>query len=831
MRTHSSRYLILITTITLSLANIGFCQQQPPQVQSSQDQPQPAPQEKKCQGLGCPIPGDQTPPVATPTPTPKIENDVRGVTFRKVFTNLPGDQKAIWTSPFHIRATDTYWLVPLAATSSVLIGSDEHSMARIKSNDKAISRSKTISDAGLAGFAAWPAAMFIWGSLQGEQHPRETGLLTGEALINSIAVNQAFKFVFQRERPTPTGGQGRFFQSASNASFPSLHSQLSWTAASVIAHEYPNSLTALLAYGAATTVSVARVAGRQHFPSDVVIGGAMGWLIGWQAYKAHHDPDLDSDRYGMFQRQRGDVSGVNLGSPYVPLDSWIYPALERLAGMGYIPSQIIGLRPWTRRECLRQVDEADYFTQTLPPDSAVRRDIQQLKAEFSEDNQHYYSAKIDSVYTRYGRISGTPLRNSYHFGQTIWNDFGRPFDEGNNFIAGAQASAVAGRFFFYTQGEYQHAPGRGPLTQAQATLIANEDIVPVQTPAPVNTIDRFYPIDMYAGVQLGEYAVTFGKQSLWLGPGETGPLMVSDNADPMYSFRLSRTTPLVLPSVLGLLGPVRGEILFSKLSGHQFPARPFFNLQKLTIHPTANLELGFTRASIWAGVGHPFTFHRLTRNFTSIGDTSGSLSLDPNDPGDRKSGFDFSYRLPGLRKWLSIYSDMYSDDDPSPIANPRRAAVNPGLYLSHFPKISRLDLRVEASSTQLMTSVDRGPTFLYYNNQYRDANTNKGLLFGNQTGRDGRSYQGWTTYHFSPVTTLQFSYRQVKTANNSSIPGGGTQVDGFSRLVWQMRPNVSMDAFLQYERYLIPVVLPTAQHNVTGQIQLRYTPHLGVHAD
>ena len=301
MRTHSSRYLILITIITLSLASIGFGQQQPAQVQSSQEQPQPAPQEKKCQGLGCPIPGDQNPPVGAPTPTPKIENESRGVTFRKVFTNLPGDQKAIWTSPFHIRATDIYWLAPLAATSGVLIGSDEHSMARIKSNDKAVSRSKTISDAGLAGFVAWPAAMFVWGSLQGEQHPRETGLLAGEALINSVAVNQAFKFVFQRERPTPTGGQGRFFQSASNASFPSLHSQMSWTAASVIAHEYPNSLTALLAYGAATTVSVARVTGRQHFPSDVVIGGAMGWLIGWQAYKAHHDPDLDSDRYGMFQ--------------------------------------------------------------------------------------------------------------------------------------------------------------------------------------------------------------------------------------------------------------------------------------------------------------------------------------------------------------------------------------------------------------------------------------------------------------------------------------------------------------------------------------------------
>ena len=712
----------------------------------------------------------------------------------------------------------------------MLIGSDQHSMTRVQSNANAISRGNTISDGGLVAFAAWPAAMYAWGSLQGAQRPRETGLLAGEALINSLAVNEALKYAFGRERPTATDGQGHFFQTSSSPSFPSLHSQLSWTAASVIAHEYPNSVTAFLAYGAASTVSIARVAGRQHFPSDVVIGGALGWLIGWQAYKAHHDPDIDDDRFGLFKREKGDVSGVNLGSPYVPLDSWIYPALERLASMGYIPSQIIGLRPWTRRECQRQVDEADYFTQTFTADSPVRQEIQQLKDEFRDDNQHYYSAQIDSVYARYGRISGTPLRNSFHFGQTIWNDFGRPFDEGNNLITGVTASAVAGRFFFYTQGEYQHAPGRGPLTTVQETFISLEDTTPVQTPAPVNSIDRFYPIDMCAGVQLGEYAVTFGKQSMWLGPGEAGPLMLSDNADPMYTLRLSRTTPLVLPSVFSILGPIRGEFIFSKLSGHQFPARPFFNLQKLTIHPTANLELGFTRASIWAGVGHPFTFHTLSRNFTSLGDSSGGFG-DPNDPGDRKSGFDFSYRLPGLRKWLTLYSDSYSDDDPSPIANPRRAAVNPGLYLSHVPKVSKLDLRAEVSSTQVLTSVDKTPQFIYYNTQYHDGNTNKGLLFGNQTGRDGRSYQGWSTYHFSALTTLQFSFRQVKTATNIGFPGGGTQTDGYSRLAWQVRPDVRLDAFVQYERYFIPVVAPSSQHNVTGQLQLRYTPHLGIHAD
>ena len=308
---------------------------------------------------------NQTPgPAATPSPTPSSNKkpQAAGVTFKRVLLNLPGDQKAIWTSPFHIRAVDAAWLLPLGATTGVLIGSDQHSMARAQSNTDAINHSQTILMRACQ-LCRVPAAMYVWGSLQGSARPRETGLLAGEALINSIAVNDVFKYTFQRERPTPTGGRGRFFQTANSPSFPSQHSQLSWTAASVIAHEYPNPYTELLAYGAATTVSIARVTGRKHFPSDVVIGGAMGWLIGRQAYKAHHDPDLDNETYGSFSGQKGDNEGVTLGSPYVPLDSWIYPALERLGAMGYIPSQIVGLATMdATRMQTPEADEADYFS-------------------------------------------------------------------------------------------------------------------------------------------------------------------------------------------------------------------------------------------------------------------------------------------------------------------------------------------------------------------------------------------------------------------------------------------------------------------------------------
>jgi membrane-associated phospholipid phosphatase len=53
-----------------------------------------------------------------------------------------------------------------------------------------------------------------------------------------------------------------------------------WAMASVVAHEYPRAWVQLLAYGAATSVSVSRIMGRNHFASDVFVGTALGYFIG-----------------------------------------------------------------------------------------------------------------------------------------------------------------------------------------------------------------------------------------------------------------------------------------------------------------------------------------------------------------------------------------------------------------------------------------------------------------------------------------------------------------------------------------------------------------------
>src|SRR5262249_23317642 len=142
--------------------------------------------------------------------------------------------------------------------------------------------------------------------------------------------------------------------------FTSEHSAIAWSIASVWAHEYPGWLSQLAAYGLASTVTLTRVTAKEHFPSDVIVGSALGWYFGRQVYRAHHDPEVGGSGWGeIFESKHEGARNPNyMGSPYVPLDSWIYPQLERLIALGYIKSGILGMRPWTRMACAQMLQEA-----------------------------------------------------------------------------------------------------------------------------------------------------------------------------------------------------------------------------------------------------------------------------------------------------------------------------------------------------------------------------------------------------------------------------------------------------------------------------------------
>src|SRR5438105_9291224 len=122
--------------------------------------------------------------------------------------------------------------------------------------------------------------------------------------------------------------------------------------------------------------------------------------------------------------------------------------------------------------------------------------------------------------------------------------------------------------------------------------------------------------------------------------------------------RVARVTPFKLPWIFEHLGPIRTDFFIGKLSGHHFPARPWFHGEKFSLKPTPNLEFGFSRTVVFAGVGHPLTGRLLYKTYFNVNDNPGG-NVATRDPGDRKAGFDFSYRLPGLRKWVTLYNDAF----------------------------------------------------------------------------------------------------------------------------------------------------------------------------
>ena len=75
-------------------------------------------------------------------------------------------------------------------------------------------------------------------------------------------------------------------------------------------------------------------------------------------------------------------------------------------------------------------------------------------------------------------------------------------------------------------------------------------------------------------MNLSDWQLSYGKQSLWWGPDEGGGMMLSDNADPLTMFRINRVTPFKLPGFLGFLGPIRAEFFLGQYSGYQFMFTP-----------------------------------------------------------------------------------------------------------------------------------------------------------------------------------------------------------------------------------------------------------------
>ncbi len=751
---------------------------------------------------------------------------------RHLFHRFAKDQEAIWTAPAHLRLVDVDWLLPLGVATGAMLATDTEFSKHLSNSPSRLKNADDFSNYGVASLAAAAGGLYLWGHFTHDDHKRETGFLALEAAANATAASYALKYAFGRERPLQDDYHGSFWKS--DDSFPSEHAAIAWAIAGVIAHEYPSPYVSLVSYGMAAAVGAARINAKQHFPTDVLIGSTLGWFIGQQVYRRHHDTEVGGGEWQTYA-ESNDVSPARraspTGSPVVELDSWTYPAIERLAALGYIRTAFLGQRPWTRIECAHLVEEASDRV-AFDGESGSREAAQlyyALEREFASDLETAaggdggeVTARLESLYSVTTGINGLPLNDSRHFGQSIINNYGRPYQEGINSYDGFSGYGSWGRFTLYVRGEYQHAPSAPGYSQSTQNLIATLDATPVQQAAPIPATNQFRLLDTYIAAKVADWNFAFGKQSLWWGPGEGSVLIFSDNAEPIYMFRASRIKPFVLPWIFHWLGPIKTDYFVGKLSGNDYPPRPMVHGEVITLKPTPNLELGFSRTAEFGGVGRAITPAAVFNSYFDY--LKSSVLYGPNEnPGKRYGGFYFSYRLPFVRDWLSIYSDSISDDDPSPLASPRRAGIDTGIYLTHFPKISKLDLRVESTNTNSVSSARNGQ-YIYYDGFYRDMYTNKGNILGSWIGREGTGIQAWSNYWFTPKSSLQFGYRHAKVAPDF-IPQGETVNDEWVKANLWMRGVLNVSASVQHETWLAPVLAPTRQTNWTSSVGISFQPH------
>jgi hypothetical protein len=207
---------------------------------------------------------------------------------KKLVRNLIMDQKDIWTSPLHMSRNDAISWGIIGGAVGGLIATDHTTVNQLPNTVDQVSISKDVSQLG-AEYTVLPvtAGLYIGGALFHNAKARETGILGGEAVLDSMIVVGVIKEVVRRPRPLEANS-GDFF--SGGVSFPSGHAAQSFALASVVAHEYnKNIFYPIAAYSLASLVSFSRLSGQQHFPSDIVAGSAIGWYIGRYVFKTHVD--------------------------------------------------------------------------------------------------------------------------------------------------------------------------------------------------------------------------------------------------------------------------------------------------------------------------------------------------------------------------------------------------------------------------------------------------------------------------------------------------------------------------------------------------------------
>jgi PAP2 superfamily len=224
---------------------------------------------------------------AVPSTELNVDRPHHGLIIRSLKRGLQ-DQKGLYLAPF--QPSNLKWDALFLVATGAFLATDRRFDRALPNAHVDLYRNMT--NVSLDGTSGTLIGLWAYGIKKKNEHAKETGELELETLANTFLIYTPMQFIAGRERPEEGTGNGRFGISRGfNTSFPAGHPMFTWAMATVVAKEYPKPWVRLLAYGAATSVSVGRFLGREHFASDVLVGSVLGYAIASHIFHTRCDPE------------------------------------------------------------------------------------------------------------------------------------------------------------------------------------------------------------------------------------------------------------------------------------------------------------------------------------------------------------------------------------------------------------------------------------------------------------------------------------------------------------------------------------------------------------